>query len=301
MNPPEIMRTLNSYYAIRFERLEFLRNAGSITYAAHSGERRYFLRITKPAASETASSALDVHLFLLAKGFPVPRIIFTKEGLPCVKKSGQSLLLYEFIEGREVSPEEDAAAIGALTGNLHKIMAEYPGPLIERGKYGYIERYIGQIRKKGYPGGDEFAEYGESLWERVKYLPTGYCHGDLYSGNIHKTPDGRLYVLDFDTSCRGFPMYDLALICNRTNYFSFKEDGCFRSGETLARLLPEYLKLSSLSKQEINAFYDMIALYHFELQGRIIDSFGLDCVDNGFLDRQLDWLRKWREQSAKIK
>ena len=81
---------------------------------------------------------------------------------------------------------------------------------------------------------DEFIKYGNTIWEKVKDLPRGYCHGDMYNGNIYKTPDKKLYILDFDTSCNGFPMYDLALICNKTHYFNFDESGYFRSKE------PEY-------------------------------------------------------------
>lgn len=60
--------------------------------------------------------------------------------------------------------------------------------------------------------------------------------------------------------------------------------------------LPEYLKYNSLSNAEIESFYDLIALYHFTLQATIIELYGLDCVDNDFLDSQLKWLYKWQEQ-----
>ena len=60
--------------------------------------------------------------------------------------------------------------------------------------------------------------------------------------------------------------------------------------------MSEYLKYNSLSKAEIAAFYDLIALYHFALQATIIEIFGIDCVDKEFFDRQLNWLYKWREQ-----
>lgn len=134
------------------------------------------------------------------------------------------------------------------------------------------------------------------MWERVKDLPYGYCHGDMYRGNILKTLEGRLYLLDFDTFCEGFSMYDPALICNITDFFELEEDGYIKSKEVFERFLPEYLQYNSLSKAEIAAFYDFIALYHYALQATIIEIFGLDYVDNDFFDRQLDWLYKWREQ-----
>ncbi|MDD4544023.1 MAG: phosphotransferase, partial [Clostridia bacterium] len=183
---------------------------------------------------------------------------------------------------------------------LHNTMRDYTGELKNCDRQFYIGRYIDILIKKQYPKTDEFIKYGNTIWEKVKDLPRGYCHGDMYNGNIYKTPDKKLYILDFDTSCNGFPMYDLALICNKTHYFNFDESGYFRSKELLARLLPGYSKVITLSKKEIDAFYDLIALYHFALQATIIENNGLDCVNNGFLDKQLDWLLKWKEQCESV-
>ena len=139
-------------------------------------------------------------------------------------------------------------------------------------------------------------KYGNELWEKVKDLPRGYCHGDMHSGNMQKTPHGKIYLLDFDTSCIGFPMYDITLFCNRTNYFEYDEQGHEKSRIMLNRFLSEYKKYNKISQNEINAFYDLIALYHFTLQATMIDLYGLDCVNNTFFDKQLNWLYKWLEQ-----
>lgn len=93
-------------------------------------------------------------------------------------------------------------------------------------------------------------------------------------------------------------MYDPALICNMTDYFTLEEDGYAKSKEVYMRFLPEYMQYNDLSQQDMDAFYDRIALYHFALQATIIEIFGIDCVDNAFLDRQLKWLYKWQEQCA---
>lgn len=291
---------LNENYAFCFDKLEFLRDSGCLAYAAYAGGVKYFLRITKPTFFETSAKSLDIHMFLQENEFPVPRIVRTKNGFPYVQVNGAEgtcfLVVYEFVEGKEVDPVSDAERLGTFVGKLHRIMQEYPGELVRRDKYYYIDRYIEQMRAKQYDKVEEFVSYGEALWESVKKLPYGYCHGDLYSGNILKTSDGRLYLLDFDTSCEGFPLYDPALICNMTDYFELEEDGYRKSKEVYERFLLEYLKYHSLSEAEIAAFYDVIALYHFALQATIIEIFGLDCVDHAFLDRQLNWLRKWREQ-----
>ena len=298
----DILTILNTHYPFSFDKVEFMRDGGSVSYTAYTGERKYFLRVTKPALYEIASRSLDVHIFLQNQNFSVPTVIYTDDGFPYVQVShsdGEHLIiLYNFIEGTEVNLEEDAGAVGALIGKFHSIMKGYPGALLKRDKQYYVDTYLKQMRQKQYGRVDEFAEYGCAVWERVKELPRGYCHGDLYSGNIHKTTDGRLYVLDFDTSCEGFPMYDPALICDTTDFFKLKDGDAIVCKHIYERFLPEYLQYSHLTKQEINAFYDMIALYHFALQAAILDIFGLDCVDNAFLDRQLDWLYEWRAQCA---
>lgn len=295
----EILNILNKYYPIHFDRNELMRDAGSISYTVLSGNDKYFLRVIKPAFLDTAVMGADIQVFLQCQGFPVPPVIFTKDNLPYVRTNNGLFILYEFVEGSESNPEQDAESIGALVGKLHYTMKEYTGKLIKRDKYFFVGRYIDILRRKEYQKADEFLIYGNALWDKVRDLPRGYCHGDMYDGNIHKTSDGKFYILDFDTSCEGFPMYDPTLICNKTHYFDFDNNGYEKSKGILSRFMPEYLKYNTLDQKEINAFFDLIALYHFALQATVIDNYGIDCVDNAFLDRQLDWLYRWREQCEK--
>lgn len=295
----ELLSILSKHYPIRFDRNEFMRDSGSVSYTVFSGNDRYFLRVIKPAFMDTAVMGADIQLFLQSQDFPVPPVILSKDNLPYVRTNSGLIILYEFVEGRESNPEQDAEAIGELIGKLHQTMKKYPGELVKRDRHFFIGRYIDILRKKQYPKTEQFSAYGNALWDKVRDLPRGYCHGDMYDGNIHKTSDGKFYILDFDTSCEGLPMYDPTLICNKTHYFDFDERGYEKSKEILLRFIPEYLKYSSLSQREIDAFYDLISLYHFALQATIIETFGIDCVDNAFLDKQLDWLYRWREQCEK--
>jgi len=56
------------------------------------------------------------------------------------------------------------------------------------------------------------------------------------------------------------------------------------------------LKYCTLSKEEMEALYDMIAVYHFQLQATMMEICGYDCVSFYFFDKQYDWLIKWKEQ-----
>ena len=291
-----IINTLNEHYPIHFARLELLREGGSKSYAAFSGSDKYFLRVIYPSLFDTAMTGADIQVFLQNKGFPVPPIIFTKSDLPCVKTDGSLLILYEFIEGADCEPEQDAEAIGALLGRFHHMMKEYPGKLVKRDKQFYIGRYIDILRKVQYPRIDEYVEYGDDLWEKIKDLPIGYCHGDMYSGNIRKTSDGKLYIHDFDTSCEGFPMYDPTLICDMTSHFDFDDRNYDKSNKILSQFVPEYRKFNALSQAEIDAFHALIAVQHYSTQATVMEIVGLDCIDSTDMDNQLDWLYRWSRQ-----
>ena len=287
---------LNEHYPIRINCIELIRDMGSIAYLVLAGSDKLFLRVIKPAFFNTAIIGADIQVFLQNKNFPVPQIIFTNENMPYVQKDDKLLILYEFIEGDNSNPEQDAEAIGELVGKLHYEMKAYPRELVSRDKHFYIGRYIEILQIKKYPRKDEYVVHGDALWGKIKDLPRGYCHGDMYDGNIRKSFDGKLYIHDFDTSCEGFPMYDPTLICNMTEYFNFDERNYERSNAVLSRFIPEYRKYNVLRQIEINCFHALIAIQHFSTQATVMEIFGLDRIDDIVMDSQLDWLYKWQKQ-----
>ena len=129
---------------------------------------------------------------------------------------------------------------------------------------------------------------------KVKDLPHVFCHGDLYRGNILKTVEWRFYLLDFDTFCEGFLLYDPALLCNMTDYFDLKDDEFEKTKNVFVRFTSTYEKVIPLNQNEKNEIFDIISVYHFALQATIIEIFGINCVDNNFFDKQLKWLQKWQ-------
>jgi Ser/Thr protein kinase RdoA (MazF antagonist) len=251
---------------------------------------------------DTAKQSLSILMFLEEKGFPSPRIIPTKNGFPYIEldePKGKAFgVLFEFIDGQEPGEGEDIETIGSLVGQLHSIMCEYNEKLQIHGKEFFIDRYINILMEKNYDASktEMFREYGETLWKRVENLPRGFCHGDMHRGNLMRTSFGKYYLLDFDTSCYAFPIYDIMIMCNSTNYFDFDEKGYQKAKSTYESFLKGYSKYCSLNDMELKAFYDMIAIYHYQLQATIIEIYGIDCVDEKFLDKQLDWLMRWRRQ-----
>ena len=184
----DILPLLNAQYPWRFDRLAFARESVSMAYTAFAGSEKYFLRCVKPLGVEQARTGVDVQVFLQRQGFPVPSVLLTEDGAPYVEDGDCLHILYEFIEGVEADPARNAKALGALVGELHRVMKDYPGTLVRRDKHYYIDKYIDILRARQYPGAEEFAALGDALWKKVKSLPRGCCHGDMYRGNFLNNP-----------------------------------------------------------------------------------------------------------------
>ena len=294
-----LVEMLNSNYDLDIKNIELFREGGNLAYVVYGEDKKFFLKIIRPPFIENTLYSIVIQLFLMKNQFPVIPIVLAKNNAAYVETNindeRKIFILYEFIEGEEPNPE-NTEEVGELIGKLHRIMENYSGELPLRDKHFFIERYIEIMRIKKYDKVEAFREYGDDVWERVKKLPRGYCHCDLYRGNVHQDSSGILRVTDFDTSCYTFPMYDVALFCNDTHWYDFEYDGYEKSKARLEKFLKGYLRYRSLSSEEIEAFYDMIAVYHFQLQATMMEIYGYDCVGIDYFDKQYDWLIKWKEQ-----
>jgi Ser/Thr protein kinase RdoA (MazF antagonist) len=303
MNINDIHQVLSSNYNINIKSIELFREGGNCSYVIHSANHECFLKVIRPPFLETALQSVDIQMYLLQNRFPVIPIILTKTDTPYVQTGEQGtesvFVLYDYIEGGEPDPEDTEEA-GALIGKLHLIMKGYTGCLPVKDKHFFIDRYIEIMRKIQYPKSEAFRLYGDELWDKVKDLPRGYCHGDLYRGNIHKSADKAMYIVDFDTSCFAFPIYDVVLFCNDTHYFDFDNNGYEKTKARLEKFLSGYLRHCPLTQEEISAVYDMIAVYHFQLQATMLEIHGYDAGIVDFIDKQYDWLLRWKEQCSSI-
>ncbi len=307
MEAQDVLTHLRAHYPYRFSDAVFLRDGGSRSYRVDGPDETFFFRDVKPAFADTARTAADIQVYLHNQGVSVPRILATTDGRPYVgitEPDGPHLtVLYEHIAGTEPDMEQDAEQAGDLVGRMHRAMRDYQGPLPTRDKPFFIDRYLAQQQAMGYPqaGIDAFRQHGEHLWNRVCELPRGFCHGDLHVGNLHRTDNGDLYILDFDTACRAFPLFDIALVCNATDYFTYEADGYERTAARLERFLSGYTKHLPVTEADRAAVFDLLAIYHYQLQATILELYGLDCVDREFLDRQYDWLMRWEDTCSTMR
>ena len=294
----DIIDFIDEHYDIGVISVVNLQDGVSSTYLIQGKEEKYLLKFIPESFKSTAIESLEVLMYLEKHNFPSPRVVPTKLGYPYLYNDKSLTTLYTYTEGKELDDHEDFKKIGATIARLHQLMENYKGPLKEKGKEFFVNRYINILGEKRYCNSKtaEFKEYGDYLWERVKDLPKGYCHGDLHRGNLIKNSEGDYHLLDFDTSCNAFPIYDVMILCNSTDYFTYREDLFELTKIRYEKFLEGYKEYRTLDKCEIDAFYDLIGIYHYQLQATIIEIYGLDCVDDAFIDNQLDWLMKWKKQ-----
>lgn len=295
MNDTKILELLQKDYDISMDSITFNRKGGCVSYIVNGGNKKCFLKIIDKAFFNTAIQSIGIQQHLVKNDFPVPNIIKTKDHSSYFIYENQLFILYEHIDGVEPNLDDNAEKIGKCIGRLHKLMSSYSGKLTVHNKEFFVDRYIEILRKKHYPNEklNEYIEIGNSLWNSVKDLPYGFCHGDLHRGNLLQTADNKIYLLDFDTACFAPQLFDIAVMCDTTDYFNFDKKEFKLTTDIFNRFKSEYSKYKKIDFT-VNQFYDFIALRHFQLQATIVEIYGLDCIDEGFIDKQLNWIKQWR-------
>lgn len=229
----------------------------------------------------------------------MPKTILTKNGEAIFETEDDGekklIVLMEFIDGEEPELEKCTFEVGRLVGRFHQLMEEYPEEPVSKGNDFFIGRYLEFLRKKNYPRIAEYEKMGECLWDKVKDLPQGKCHGNLHRGNLLKNAGGQIFLVDFDTVCRAPFMFDVMVTCDVTDYFNLKQEDIALTKEVYQKFFSGYLGYHKLSREEILSFPYWVLIRHFQLQATILEIYGIECIDEGFIDGQLYWLTKWQE------
>ena len=301
MKENQLLEILTRAYGIGEASLTFLREGGGHTYIV-KGRESYLLKVVGGPFLQTARQSVSVQRYLKENGFPVPEIILTRDGAAAFETAAEGeetlIVLMEFLEGEEPELRETAAELGALVGSFHRLMEQYPGEPLSHGREFFIGRYLSFLRQRNDPRLSAYEALGEGLWEKAAALPRGRCHGDLHRGNLLQTPEGQIYLVDFDTVCRAPLMFDITALCDMTDYFHLKQEDIRVTRAVYREFLSGYSSFRALSREELLSFPDWVAIRHFQLQATILELYGIDCIDEGFIASQLSWLRKWQEATA---
>lgn len=211
------------------------------------------LVVKRYSCREAEDVAFDVEVLahLRTAGFPVPALVPGGESA-VVDLSGNPAVVFEHVEGEHPGLSWRASA-AAWMAKLHVLTAGYrPSASKSWGELSALHRandLAGDFARLGYQALLEDVARLEAQWStRVREaedgLPTGLIHGDPYPGNMLIQDDCLVALLDWDTSCIGRLVLDVAETCIRWSPPALELntpviDEVVRAYETVRKLTPE--------------------------------------------------------------
>lgn len=292
----ELLSILKEQYQKEFTGIEVIRDWIGKVYLVQLAEQKYVLKLFWHIDREAAIQSIEIMTVLRQAGVQVPKIYTTRSGSSYFEYDRKTAVLYEYVEEKEFEKREYLSIIGEYAGRMRRTMEESKVDVCRHGEEFFIQRYLKILREKNYPKVSQFEEIGHVLWNQVKDLPIGFIHGDFHDGNLFLR-NGEIVAYDFDAAALASPMYDVATMCDATDYFSLREDNFIRgkaeTQKNVELFLDGYQKYCKVDSKEKNAIFTFIAIRHYDIQATIIETLGIDCVDNEFLEKQLEWLKRW--------
>jgi len=107
---------------------------------------------------------------------------------------------------------------------------------------------------------DVVKELKEQIQAKARNWNWGLCHGDIYTGNIHKRNDGNLTIYDFDFCGYGWRAYDVSPFLGNFSA-GIREDVVEKRKRQLENFLRGYENAGGLSDSEIEAVYKIFVPY----------------------------------------
>ena len=196
-------------------------------YLVETKRGRYFAKIDEVKSEIEVKQELDLLIHLRKQGFPCLQPIKSKTGRLYLIVDGKCLTVSRYLDGVEIAVDALTSAhlttLGHSLANLHLIGRTYKKGIDNRFGFSRITAIYRDVRRQLPPHlknivrvlDDEFV-YLENYLDNN--LPKGIIHGDLFPDNV-KFKGGRLVgVMDFEASCRGKLIYDLATAVNALCY-----------------------------------------------------------------------------------
>jgi thiamine kinase-like enzyme len=180
----------------------------NLSFAATDGRGKYAVRLTRdfPFHDVYRDREVAVARAAHAKGF-APEVVYAAPGL----------MISRFIDGVPLTPADVRAGIGRiveLLGRFHREMAAPTGSF-RFDVFGINRRYLRDLQADARAG--EWSAMNERFAELQPDLPKVFAHHDLLAGNI--LDDGRrLWLIDFEYSGPGSPMFDLANLSSNASF-----------------------------------------------------------------------------------
>ena len=117
---------------------------------------------------------------------------------------------------------------------------------------------------------------------------------------ITKYRDGQFTWMDFDKACMSYNVMDIGwLLTTGWIHYHEQEKSVERSRRLFEEVYAGYSTEQSMTDSEIGAALHSAAIIHFEGLG--LDSIRLNRgIEPLIIDREYEWLMRWRECCAKL-
>lgn len=312
-----LLQLVNENYAVRAEGIRLHRESAGRVYYVNSPDGRKVLKLFRPTLTTEAMQSARIMDYLDGCGFPVVKIIRTNEGATHIVVDASEgacvAILYEFEKGRDIGflhrwrdgkkplIHPKAAMLGGQVGRMHRLMDEYPGEIIRKGKARYIDDFISALHRDGHDPEKirDLEAYGNELWATVDPLPAGFCHGDMHTGNTAYR-GGVFTWMDFDRASVSCSLIDVGWLADGTDFNNF-DDGAFdRSRRLFDALYEGYARERPMTDAEIAAVLPAVAIIHYDLFAEFANAWGRT-ITRAAVDEQHGWLMRWREACAKAR
>lgn len=221
--------------------------------------------------------------WLNIKGILAPRFISTKRGLKFVNYQGDLFILTDWIEGRKCDYDniDDIKKISENLAKIHKSSEGFfpiEGSKILINDKNYFQSYNKHFKQLiecanlAYKIKDKFSrifldsfDYYLSCAKESLYILSSIdfynlgskisneaiCHLDYVNKNLIFTPDGKLYVIDFDKTRIDCPVHDISSFLNRI----LKRRNTAWDFDVFKTAINSYQNVRELSKDEMTAIY----------------------------------------------
>jgi Ser/Thr protein kinase RdoA (MazF antagonist) len=282
------------------------------TYAlrAESGER-YLLRLGARRSHRAIDFDYEVAFLhhLAAMGVPVAPPIAGCDGrfwkLIQLPERERPVLLFHFLEGHSPrsSSVADTQAQARTLAHVHIAAKTFFNPperfvldldhLVRRPLRAVATLPAMNAERRSYLDGlaDQLIHEVE---KRAAEITRCHCHGDCHGSNARITngPSEPIATLfDFDDGGPGFLAYDLAVFLWST-VLSAERSHLWRP------FIEHYQAIHPVSITDLDVIVYFVAIRHLWLMGEYAvraDEWGVDWLDDTWLERQLDFLRRWEE------
>ena len=312
-----LLTFINKKYAIKGERIRLYRTSQGQVFFIQSPSGRKVFKLYLPTVTNAAIQTTRIMSYLEGCCYPIVKIIPTlsDELYVTVERPGGSCIgvLFEYASGiciwaYNALYDTEKESIHPLTrqfskqvGLMHRLMDDYDEPLIQRGsKESIFDVMIHQLRLDGYDESKvrDLEEYGNELWTVLNKCRPGFYHADMHPGNT-KYRNRKFIWMDFDKACLSYNVMDIGWLLT-TDWLRYHKESLERSWRLFDEVYAGYSMEQSMTDNEIKAALHSAAIIHFDDMSLNVKMYNR-VIKSWILDREYEWLMRWREGCAKLR